>query len=1364
VHLDADRLDRALAQGVAAVTSPDEVFAAVCTSLREVLGDGVLASVYVADEERLWLSAQRGYDQVVHTHSPGAGLYSRAFAEGTSVAVSRSVNTDPAYIEVVRGIESLAAAPFSAHVSGIIGIESREPLDERTGIAIVEAAARTIRDALDRLAAAGDQRASGRLRLLRAVSALATCKDPLAIVELLARSVGDSLGLELVQVAPVEDGCLEPRIVWSRSGDRSLQLDRDAFRAQAERFAHELVIGSDEGLETIVGIPLRAAGERHGYLIGASRELATGAYDRVEEALVAATTAAQSLAAIARAHELHRSREAVRSSEESLERLIVSVDEHLFCLERADDASLRVVSGRDSLVEVLGSEPPADADPAERWLEAIHPDDRTTVAAALEGALTGGGIDLEHRLETADEGTRTYRLRGQFRREEGRHLFDAMVADVTDHRRAEAGRERAEQRYHAVVESLFEGLVVLGLDGRVVSANSSARRILGRSDGELIGHEAWWFFVDETGAAVPAGELPGAATLRDGEPRTGVVLGLRTPDGQERWIEENTRALRAPDGELEGVVISFADVTERSLVERRVRAERDFTTRVLDTIADGVLVTDELPDGGRVIVHVNDRICEITGYGRDELLGAQTPFPWWPDDRHEQLKASFSKATSSGTGEYEAQFRRRSGDPFPAMVSVGAVHHADAEARTWVITVKDLSQRNALLDELGASRADMERVLESVEEYLYTYELAVDGTSSLVRELSRPVARTADPDASGWVGTDARWLAATHPDDRAGVSEAARRLLAGRPVDYEHRIRDRDGFERWIWVRERPEQAHDGRVFVHGAMVDVTARKGVEEQLGEALEDARGSYAELSLLHDQMQRIVGSIDELFYTDELGVDGVWISTWTGENWRRFIGDVPEGVDPQEVWDAAVHQDDREAYRAVDSRILALEAVDLEYRLVDSDGVVRWVWERMRPSGRRPGGNIVVDGVVQDITERKRAEERLEAALALAEQARAEADLASRTDPLTGLANRRHFAEQLAAALDSTRPGQALGLLLLDIDHFKRTNDTYGHAAGDAVLREVARQLAQVVRSGDIVARIGGEEVAVVMPGGGKPEVLRVAGERVRMLVAAATVEHADSEVPFTVSVGAASSIDATTADSLLAAADRAMYAAKRRGRDRVCLFSELAGDDFLAEVPEALRIAEALALTVSVREGMPPLHNQQVADLAGAIANELGLSPQATLICQVSGWLHDIGKTAIPDAILAKPGDLTEDEWTQIRRHPEIGEAIVRRIAGLAEAASGVRHHHERFDGTGYPDRIAGEEISLEARVVAVADAYSAITSRRPYKRERSREEAIEELRASAGGHLDPRVVDALCHVLRTGRRPSLGSSERERAA
>ena len=269
--------------------------------------------------------------------------------------------------------------------------------------------------------------------------------------------------------------------------------------------------------------------------------------------------------------------------------MIVSVAEHVFCLEQLDDGTFRVVSGEDALVQVLGEPPAPGVEPAARWLEAIHPDDRAMVDAALEGACSGGTVDLEHRLVAAEDTTRAYRLRGSFRIEDGRRLFDAMVADITERRRAEHARQRAEQRYHAVVESLSEGLVVLGLDGRVVSANASAQRILGRA-GRRAARSAAPTGSSSTRPAPRSrpSELPGAATLADGAPRTGEILGVHRPDGEDCWIEENTRALRGPGGELEGVVVTFADVTERFQAERRVRAERDFTARVLDTIADGV--------------------------------------------------------------------------------------------------------------------------------------------------------------------------------------------------------------------------------------------------------------------------------------------------------------------------------------------------------------------------------------------------------------------------------------------------------------------------------------------------------------------------------------------------------------------------------------------------------------------------------------------------------------------------------------------------------------------------------------------------------------------------------------------------------
>jgi len=203
----------------------------------------------------------------------------------------------------------------------------------------------------------------------------------------------------------------------------------------------------------------------------------------------------------------------------------------------------------------------------------------------------------------------------------------------------------------------------------------------------------------------------------------------------------------------------------------------------------------------------------------------------------------------------------------------------------------------------------------------------------------------------------------------------------------------------------------------------------------------------------------------------------------------------------------------------------------------------------------------------------------------------------------------------------------------------------------------------------------------------------------------------------------------------------------RVRSRPRLFGELTVEDLVAEEPEAIRLAQALALSAGAREGIAENHCAQVADLAASIAVAVGLPEVTVMRCRLAGWLHDLGKIAIPDAILTKAGPLDDEEWAVMRTHAEIGESILRRIAGLSDAAAAVRHHHERYDGSGYPDGLAGDEIPMEARILACADTYSAITVDRVYRAARSGEEAIAELRACAGSQLDPKIVDAAIAVL-----------------
>jgi HD-GYP domain-containing protein (c-di-GMP phosphodiesterase class II) len=171
----------------------------------------------------------------------------------------------------------------------------------------------------------------------------------------------------------------------------------------------------------------------------------------------------------------------------------------------------------------------------------------------------------------------------------------------------------------------------------------------------------------------------------------------------------------------------------------------------------------------------------------------------------------------------------------------------------------------------------------------------------------------------------------------------------------------------------------------------------------------------------------------------------------------------------------------------------------------------------------------------------------------------------------------------------------------------------------------------------------------------------------------------------------------------------------------------------------------------VREGISPIHDEQVARLAALVAEELALPRELTRRVRLGGWLHDVGKVAVPDRILTKTSDLEPHEWAIVRTHPEVGEELIRRIPVLAGAARAVRHHHERFDGTGYPDGLAGESIPLEARIVAAVDTYCAITDDRLFRPSRTHTDAIRELERSAGTQLDPWVVTALVRALERER-------------
>lgn len=372
--------------------------------------------------------------------------------------------------------------------------------------------------------------------------------------------------------------------------------------------------------------------------------------------------------------------------------------------------------------------------------------------------------------------------------------------------------------------------------------------------------------------------------------------------------------------------------------------------------------------------------------------------------------------------------------------------------------------------------------------------------------------------------------------------------------------------------------------------------------------------------------------------------------------------------------------------------------------------------------------------------------------------------SETDALTGLLNHRTINERLTMELArAQRYGGRFGLIVIDLDNFKLLNDTYGHPVGDDALRGFARLLVEHTREVDHIGRHGGDEFMVVLPECGLTEIAG-AVEKLRSVVTDSAFAAPDGSCfPLRMSLGVACyPEDGHDVNTLIALADANLYLSKSRGGNTV---SGAHMDDLSAEDLTAYGMMGSLVTIVDNKDRYTRHHSEEVTQYAVSLGEALGLSEESVRVLRVSGLLHDIGKVGVPDRILRKPGRLTEEEYEVIKQHSVLGDAIIAAIPDLGEIRSAVLSHHERYDGTGYPNQLSGEQIPLMARILAVADAYSAMITDRPYRKARGRPEAIAELLAQKGSQFDPICVDVFVRVLREQEDrvksgPTLAASER----
>jgi len=358
--------------------------------------------------------------------------------------------------------------------------------------------------------------------------------------------------------------------------------------------------------------------------------------------------------------------------------------------------------------------------------------------------------------------------------------------------------------------------------------------------------------------------------------------------------------------------------------------------------------------------------------------------------------------------------------------------------------------------------------------------------------------------------------------------------------------------------------------------------------------------------------------------------------------------------------------------------------------------------------------------------------------------ADALAAADHDSVTNLLNHRAVHQRLDRLFSDAKAEKSpLAIMMVDLNNFKLFNDTYGHVTGDQVLKKVAKVLTEECDPEMLAARYGGDEFMVVMPNADAEQAHSLATKiRERLKNEGFSRQAEDRTVPISLSFGIASyPLDGGSRHELLTLADSNLYHAKNTD-EGIVFTSESQRANLELRAEASFEVLDALITAVDNKDRYTRKHSEDVTEYALWIAQELGLSEETMRTLRIGGLLHDVGKIGVPDEILRKPGRLTAEEFDVMKRHPRLGELIVSAIPGMGSIIDAVKSHHERWDGTGYPDRLSGENIPFMGRLLAVADAFSAMTTDRPYRKGLDAARALAEIRAHAGTQFDPVMAEA----------------------
>jgi diguanylate cyclase (GGDEF)-like protein/PAS domain S-box-containing protein len=764
---------------------------------------------------------------------------------------------------------------------------------------------------------------------------------------------------------------------------------------------------------------------------------------------------------------------------------------------------------------------------------------------------------------------------------------------------------------------------------------------------------------------------------------------MDAPFIEEKFVGKGGRVV---DGEIASIPFSYEGRRAMLSVILDVTEKKKALRELEESERNHRLMVESLQEGLGIVdenenfVAVNPAYCIITGYSRDEMLRMNLR-DLIPGEDMQKILTETDKRRYGAVSAYEFRMRRKDGEIRHCQVSV-TPWMDETGYRGAIGLVLDQTDRKLAQDALKVSEEKYRSLFEHANEAVF---VAQDGRLRLVNPktvemLGRPLDDIIEKPFVDFIHADDRDMVLTrHRERTAGKS--------GLPDFYTFRIVDASG--RTLWVEIRVVLIDwEGRPGTLNLIADISDRVAAEE----ALRESERKYRELV---ENANSIIMRMDPAGTITFFNEFAQTFFEFREEDilGRKIVGTiVPEtetsGRDLKKLLSNICESPDR--YQVNEN-----ENITRSGRIV----FVAWTNKAIVDEHGKVTGILCVGN---DITERKRAEDKLA--------------YMSLHDPLTGVNNRTFFEQSLAIT-----PVPA-GVIVCDVDGLKLVNDTLGHDQGDRLLVAAARILKDCFRGEDVVSRIGGDEFAVLLHVT-DPEVVEKIIRRVRTSIAKHS--EANPQVPLSLSIGfAATSDSAKGLDDVFKEADNNMY------RDKL-QHGKSARSFFVKAILSALRL----------RKVMPDPENTRIQDLATRLGMAVGLPERAMGDLRLLAKFHDLGMVGVREELILKPGTLTPEEKTEIRAHCEIGMRIAQAVPELLPIADCILRHHEWWNGQGYPLGLKKGEIPVECRIVAIAEAYDAMTHDRPYRKAMTHAQAVDEIKRCAGTQFDPALVARFLEIL-----------------